>query len=143
MAIDHKRNGIRRGIAMLIALVMSVGGAGYTAVKNGEGQKVRSDGALVYSSDDEQSELLFTLEHGDKYTLLSIDDEWCKIRIESDDIEGFVQVDELELDVDGILEEQSKMSDGLSVSAVCFCAFDGLLKVSRLISINTICFMSF
>lgn len=28
-------------------------------------------------------------------------------------------------------------------STVCFGAFDGLLKVSRLISINTICFMSF
>ena len=33
--------------------------------------------------------------------------------------------------------------DDTAGSTVCFGAFDGLLKVSRLISINTICFMSF
>ena len=50
---------------------------------------------------------------------------------------------------DAIAEARDKgirlhiVRDDTAGSTVCFGAFDGLLKVSRLISINTICFMSF
>ena len=103
MAKDLRRSKIRRGLALLVAVVMSIGGVGYTAVKSGEGQQVKTEGAQVYASDDERSEVLLTLERGDKYTLLEVDDVWCRIRIEASDTEGYALMEELELDADAVL----------------------------------------
>ena len=103
MAKDLRRSKIRRGLALLVAVVMSIGGVGYTAVKSGEGQQVKTEGAQVYASDDERSEVLLTLERGDKYTLLEVDEVWCRIRIEASDTEGYALMEELELDADAVL----------------------------------------
>ena len=103
MSKDLRRSKIRRGLALLVAVVMSIGGVGYTAVKSGEGQQVKTEGAQVYASDDERSEVLLTLERGDKYTLLEVDDVWCRIRIEASDTEGYALMEELELDADAVL----------------------------------------
>ncbi len=101
MANKQKGRKLRRALATLIALIMCVGGAGYTTIKNGKKLQMTQEVAYVHADDDEDSALLLTLSRGDEFKLLEVDDKWCKV--EMDDVVGYVLVEQLDIDVDEIL----------------------------------------
>ena len=103
MASTHSRNSIRRAVAVLVVLLIGIGGSGYTHVNDKNGRKLKTEGAQVYANDDQSSGVVYTLEPGDEYQLLDVDEQWCRIRVEKDDVEGYALVIELDLDVDEIL----------------------------------------
>lgn len=103
MANIHSRKRIKRAAAVLIALVISAGGSGYTHVNDKNGRKLQSAGAQVYESDDKLSSVVYTLEPGDGYQLIEVDDEWCRIRVGADEVEGYALTLELDIDVDAVV----------------------------------------
>ena len=111
MASTHSRNSIRRAVAVLVVLLIGIGGSGYTHVNDKNGRKLKTEGAQVYANDDQSSGVVYTLEPGDEYQLLDVDEQWCRIRVENDDVEGYALVIELDLDVDEILAALSETED--------------------------------
>ena len=111
MASTHSRNSIRRAVAVLVVLLIGIGGSGYTHVNDKNGRKLKTDGAQVYANDDQSSGVVYTLEPGDEYQLLDVDEQWCRIRVEKDDVEGYALVIELDLDVDEILAALNETED--------------------------------
>ena len=92
MASTHSRNSIRRAVAVLVVLLIGIGGSGYTHVNDKDGRKLKTEGAQVYANDDQSSGVVYTLEPGDEYQLLDVDEQWCRIRVEKDDVEGYAVV---------------------------------------------------
>ena len=111
MASTHSRNSIRRAVAVLVVLLIGIGGSGYTHVNDKNGRKLKTEGAQVYANDDQSSGVVYTLEPGDEYQLLDVDEQWCRIRVEKDDVEGYALVIELDLDVDEILAALNETED--------------------------------
>ena len=111
MASTHSRNSIRRAVAVLVVLLIGIGGSGYTHVNDKDGRKLKTEGAQVYANDDQSSSVVYTLEPGDEYQLLDVDEQWCRIRVEKDDVEGYALVIELDLDVDEILAALNETED--------------------------------
>ena len=111
MASTHSRNSIRRAVAVLVVLLIGIGGSGYTHVNDKNGRKLKTEGAQVYANDDQSSGVVYTLEPGDEYQLLDVDEQWCRIRVEKDDLEGYALVIELDLDVDEILAALNETED--------------------------------
>ena len=111
MASTHSRNSIRRAVAVLVVLLIGIGGSGYTHVNDKNGRKLKTEGAQVYADDDQSSGVVYTLEPGDEYQLLDVDEQWCRIRVEKDDVEGYALVIELDLDVDEILAALNETED--------------------------------
>ena len=111
MASTHSRNSIRRAVAVLVVLLIGIGGSGYTHVNDKDGRKLKTEGAQVYANDDQSSGVVYTLEPGDEYQLLDVDEQWCRIRVEKDDVEGYALVIELDLDVDEILAALNETED--------------------------------
>ena len=111
MASTHSRNSIRRAVAVLVVLLIGIGGSGYTHVNDKDGRKLKTEGAQIYANDDQSSGVVYTLEPGDEYQLLDVDEQWCRIRVEKDDVEGYALVIELDLDVDEILAALNETED--------------------------------
>ena len=111
MASTHSRNSIRRAVAVLVVLLIGIGGSGYTHVNDKNGRKLKTEGAQIYANDDQSSGVVYTLEPGDEYQLLDVDEQWCRIRVEKDDVEGYALVIELDLDVDEILAALNETED--------------------------------
>ena len=111
MASTHSRNSIRRAVAVLVVLLIGIGGSGYTHVNDKNGRKLKTEGAQIYANDDQSSGVVYTLEPGDEYQLLDVDEQWCRIRVEKDDVEGYALVIELDLDVDEILAALNEVED--------------------------------
>ena len=111
MASTHSRNSIRRAVAVLVVLLIGIGGSGYTHVNDKDGRKLKTEGAQVYANDDQSSGVVYTLEPGDEYQLLDVDEQWCRIRVEKGDVEGYALVIELDLDVDEILAALNETED--------------------------------
>lgn len=111
MASTHSRNSIRRAVAVLVVLLIGIGGSGYTHVNDKDGRKLKTEGAQIYANDDRSSGVVYTLEPGDEYQLLDVDEQWCRIRVEKDDVEGYALVIELDLDVDEILAALNETED--------------------------------
>ena len=111
MASTHSRNSIRRAVAVLVVLLIGIGGSGYTHVNDKDGRKLKTEGAQIYANDDQSSGVVYTLEPGDEYQLLDVDEQWCRIRVEKDDVEGYALGIELDLDVDEILAALNETED--------------------------------
>lgn len=105
MAKNHGK-GIKRVIAVLVTVLIGIGSSGYTRINDKSERKLKANGVAVYAIDSTSGEALCTLESGDEYRLLEVDDTWCRIRVEADGTEGFALTDELDVDVDALLSSE-------------------------------------
>ena len=107
MAKNHGK-GIKRVIAVLVTVLIGIGGSGYTRINDKSERKLKTGEVPVYAIDSTSGDALCMLESGDEYRLLEVDDTWCRIRVEADGTEGFVLTDSLDVDVDALLSSEQE-----------------------------------
>ena len=73
MAKNHGK-GIKRVIAVLVTVLIGIGGSGYTRINDKSERKLKTGEVPVYAIDSTSGDALCMLESGDEYRLLEVDD---------------------------------------------------------------------